>query len=237
MATVNDQINAALRLIGELAEGETPSAETSADCLAAFNQMLDSWSTERLAIYYLRTDTFTWPASTRTRTMGPSGDFVATRPISIDPSTYFRDTNTGVSYPLMIVNKDQYNGIALKTVTSTYPQVMFVEMANPDITFYFYPVPTISLEFNVVSPSPLAQATSLATALAFPPGYLRAFKYCLACEIAQEFGKEPPPQVQKIAAKSLRNIKRINNPGDLMAMPYPIVATRGRFNIYTNQPS
>jgi len=49
--TAGDQINAALRLIGQLAEGETPSAETSQDALAALNQMIDSWSIERLSVF------------------------------------------------------------------------------------------------------------------------------------------------------------------------------------------
>jgi hypothetical protein len=63
---------------------------------------------------------------------------------------------------------------------------------------------------------------------------LRAFRYNLACELAPEFGVEPSPQVQRIAMSSKRNIKRINFPGDLMAIPYPIVATRQRYNIYAN---
>jgi hypothetical protein len=72
----------------------------------------------------------------------------------------------------------------------------------------------------------------LATNLAFPPGYLRAFKYNLACEIAPEFGVEPSPTVQRIAMASKRDLKRINNPDDIMSMPYSIVATRQRFNIF-----
>ena len=68
--------------------------------------------------------------------------------------------------------------------------------------------------------------------MAFPPGYLRAFKYNLACEFAAEFGVEPPPTVARIAMASKRNLKRINNPGDIMSMPYSIVATRQRFNIF-----
>ena len=59
--TAGDQINAALRLIGSLAEGETPSAATSQDALVALNQMLDSWSTERLAVYATQDQVFTWP--------------------------------------------------------------------------------------------------------------------------------------------------------------------------------
>ena len=52
MATysANDQINRALRLLGVLAEGETPSAAVSQDCLMALNQMIESWNTERLSV-------------------------------------------------------------------------------------------------------------------------------------------------------------------------------------------
>ena len=49
--SAGDQINGALRLIGMLAEGETPSAATSADSLTALNQMIDSWNTERLSVF------------------------------------------------------------------------------------------------------------------------------------------------------------------------------------------
>jgi hypothetical protein len=65
-----------------------------------------------------------------------------------------------------------------------------------------------------------------------PPGYLRAFKYNLALEIAAEFGIQPNPQISRIAMTSKRNLKRINNPDDIMALPYSLVATRQRFNIF-----
>ena len=130
------------------------------------------------------------------------------------------------------INQHQYNGIAVKTVTSTYPQVLWVNMTYPDIEMYVYPVPTKVLEFHVVSVNELTQPVNLATDLAFPPGYLRCFRYNLACELAPEFGTEPSRQVQRIAMTSKRNLKRINNPDDIMALPYSIVATRQRFNIF-----
>jgi hypothetical protein len=98
---------------------------------------------------------------------------------------------------------------------------------------YVYPVPLRPLEWHFVSIQELTQPAVLATTLSFPPGYLRAFKYNLACEIAAEFGVEPSPQVQRIAMTSKRNLKRINNPDDVMAMPYGIVANRQRYNIYS----
>jgi len=230
--TAGDQINRALRLIGMLAEGELPSTETANDCLVALNQMIDSWNTERLSVFSTQDQVFTWPAGFINRTLGPTGNFVGNRPILLDDATYYRDASTNVSYGIKMINQQQYDGIAVKTVTSTYPQVLFINMTYPDVDMYIYPKPTRDLEWHFVSVEELTQPATLQTVLAFPPGYLRAFTYALAMEIAPEFGVEPSPQVQRIAMTSKRDLKRINNPDDVMSMPYAIVATRQRFNIY-----
>jgi hypothetical protein len=239
MATYSagDQINRALRLLGVLAEGETSSASVMQDSLMAMNQMIDSWNTERLSVFSTIDQIVNWPVGSINATLGPSGSLVrlngtAVRPILVDDATYFRDPQTNVSYGIKLINQQQYNGIAVKTVTSTYPQVMFVNMTYPDIDIFIYPKPTRLLEFHFISVQELAEPATLATTLAFPPGYLRAFTYNLAMEIAPEFGVEPSPQVQRIAMTSKRNLKRINNPDDVMSMPYAIVATRQRFNVY-----
>ena len=229
--TAGDQINRALRLIGVLAEGETASAATSQDALTAMNQMIDSWSTERLSVFCTQDQVFNWPVGEIKRTLGPSGDFVGNRPIQLDDGTYFR-APSGVSYGIKIINQDQYNGIAVKTSTSTFPQVIFVNNTFPNVEMYIYPRPTQLLEWHFISVQELTEPALLSTELFFPPGYMRAFAYNLAMEIAPEFGVEPSPQVQRIAMTSKRNLKRINNPDDVMSLPYAIVATRQRFNIY-----
>jgi hypothetical protein len=230
--TAGDQINGALRLLGVLAEGETPSAATSQDALNALNQMIDSWNTERLCVFSTQDQVFSWLPGFISRTLGPTGDFVGNRPILLDDSTYFKDPASGISYGIKILNQQQYNGIAVKTVTSTYPQVIWVNMTYPDVEMYIYPVPTKTLEWHFVSVEELTQPALLSTALTFPPGYLRAFRYNLACEFAPEFGIEPPPTVSRIAMTSKRNLKRINNPDDIMSLPYSIVGTRQRYNIF-----
>jgi hypothetical protein len=232
METAGDIINGSLRLLGVLAEGETPSAETSQDALRAMNQMIDSWNTERLSVFSTQDQVFTWPASILSRTLGPSGDFVGNRPILLDDATYFKDPSTGVSYGIKMINQQQYDGIAVKTVSSTFPQVIFTNMTYPDIEMFIYPRPTRALEWHFISVEELSQPALLNTVLTFPPGYLRAFRYNLACELAPEFGVEPAPQVQRIAMTSKRNLKRINNPDDIMSMPYSIIATRQRYNIF-----
>ena len=232
MTTAGEQINGALRLIGQLAEGETPSAATSQDALSALNQMIDSWNTERLSVFSTQDQVFMWPPNTLHRTLGPTGDFVGNRPILLDDSTYFIDPASGISYGIKIINQQQYDGIAVKTVTSTYPQVIWINMEYPNISMYVYPKPTKVLEWHFISVEELTQPATLTTTLSFPPGYLRAFRYNLACEIAAEFGVEPSPQVKRIAMSAKRNLKRINNPDDVMSIPYAIVSTRQRFNIF-----
>ena len=232
MTTAGDQINGALRLLGVLAEGETPSAATSQDALFALNQMIDSWGTEKLSTFTTQEQVFNWLPGFISRTLGPSGDFVGDRPVLMDDATYFVDASTGISYGIKLINQQQYDGIAVKTVTSTFPQVMWINTNYPNIDMHVYPVPTKVLEWHFISAAQLTQPATIATPLYFPPGYLRAFRYNLACELAPEFGVEPSPTVSRIAMYSKRNLKRINNPDDIMSIPYAIVSTRQRFNIF-----
>lgn len=233
MTTANDLINGALRLIGQLAEGETPSPETSNDALVAMNQMIDSWSIERLSVFSTLTQSFSWPSGQATRTLGPTGNFIGARPVRLDDTTYFTDSS-GISYGVTLINEMQYNAIALKTATASYPQVLFADADYPNMSLTVFPVPTQTLTWKFVSVAPLTQPATLATDLAFPPGYLRAFRYNLACEIAPEFGVEPPPRVVRIADVSKRNLKRINAPMDVMSLPAGIFYTgNSKWNIYT----
>ena len=258
MPTTRELLNGAHRLLGLVNSGNVLPEAVYQDNLIALNQMIDGWNTERLSVFCTEDQTYMWDAGARVRTLGPSGDFIlllATqsedplgtqnsdyigvdsnnpyiRPILLDDSTYFRDPSTNVSYGIKFINQLQYNNIAVKTVTSTYPQVMFVNNTFPNITMSVYPVPSKVLEFHLISVQPLSNPTTLETELLFPPGYLRAFRYNLALELAPEFGVQPTPEVRRIAMYSKRDLKRINNPRDVMSMPYSLMARRNRYNIY-----
>jgi hypothetical protein len=235
MSTAQELIEGSLRLIGQLETGETADASTLADSLTAMNQMIDSWSTERLSVFCMQDQQFTWPANTISRTIGPTGNFVGNRPVLVDDSTYFYANN--LRYSLVLLNVDQYNGIALPTVTSTLPQALYVNMTMPDATMYIYPVPTQAIEIHIMSVLELTQPPTLATSLVIPPGYLRAFRYNLAIEIASEFGIDPPQKVSRIADLAKRTIKRINNPNDIMSMPYSLIGRRkNNFNVFSGLP-
>jgi len=230
--TAREMISSAHRLLNLVNAGNALPEAVYQENLQSLDRMIDSWNTERLSVYNTQDQVFDWPTNVITRSLGPSGDFVGNRPVLLDDATYFRDPQTNVSFGIKFINQQQYDGIAVKTVTSTYPQVMWINMEYPNITMTIYPVPTKVLEWHFISVREITQPASLNTEFFFPPGYLRAFTYNLAMELAPEFGLEPSPQVQRIAMTSKRNLKRINNPDDIMSMPYALVANRQRFNIY-----
>ena len=220
MTTARDHIYGALRLIGELAEGETPSADTAQDALTAMNQMIDAMSIERLNVYSVQDQTISWTANNASRTMGATGDLVGTRPIQLLPSTYYKDTAANISFgPIKFITEQEYNMIAQKDMTSTYPSVLWVSMTMPNMTLTQYPVATTDLAWHFMSVVPLTQLTTLATDISVPSGYLRMFRFNLAVEIASEFGIVPPGWVAKIAANSKRAVKRINKINMRMSLP------------------
>lgn len=235
MTTAREVIADAHRLLGLVSSGNALPEAVYQDNLAALNLLIDSWNTERMSVFSEQDQVVVWPQGVRTTTLGPTGALarvdLATpeRPVQVAASSYFVDPSTGLSLPLDLVNQQQYNSISLKTITSTYPQVMWVNPTFPNVTLTVYPVPTITLHFHIVSVVELSEPASLNTVISMPPGYLRAFKYGLAVELAAEFNMEPPPQVQRLAAVSKRAVRRLN-----VDVPQLNADLRSeRFSIYT----
>lgn len=208
MTTAGEVITLAHKMLGVLAPGEVLPAADAQDSLDVLNHMLDSWSTEALAIYSTQDQDFTWTANEASRTIGPTGDFVGNRPIKVHNTTYFADGTE--SFTVKLITERDYNAIGDKTATSTYPEFMFVNQTMPDVTLTVYPVPTDTLTFHIISDVVLAQPAGLTTTLSFPPGYNRAFVLNLAAEIASMYGMSPPPMVLANATLAKRTIKRNN---------------------------
>lgn len=233
MATPNTMITRAMRLARVIGRGETLDADEASDGLVALNAMLDSWQTERLFVYQIQEDSFTWSA-TQSRTVGATGNFVMSLPARIDESSYFQIS--GVDYPVDFITQEQWASIPSKTTTSTLPSAIYVEYGVATHTLYAYPTPSSSITFKLRSWQLLQSFSDLTTALSLPIGYQRAIEYSLAEEFAPEFGKEVSPKVQQIAFKARRNIKRVNAPMMVMATEVAYLSSSragAGYNIYT----
>ena len=210
MPTLLDTIKKSMRLIGALGQSESPTASEATDGMAAANALLESWSIERLMVYQIQQDVYTWASGNASRTIGSSGNFNGTRPTKIENA--FTRIND-IDYPYQVVDKEIYDAIADKTTQSSYPEVIYFSQASPLATIFGWPVPSASISFYVNSWKQLQQFTSLTTDIAMPAGYQRAFDFNLGVELHAEYPELPLPEsVVMIARQSKAVIKSLNTP-------------------------
>ncbi len=215
MTTAVDLITRSGRIAGALGKSEVPDDDESVDGLTALNSMLDSWSIERMMVYYIVQEALTLVASQATYTMGSGGDLDTTRPTQIDDSCFV--TLNSIDYPLMLIDGDAYASIVFKAVESNLQYYLFPDYQDPLVNLNFYPTPSQAGTAQIRSWKQLQQFSGLTTVFALPPGHERAIVYNLALEYWEtEFGLPIPTRVEKIAINSKANIKRINAPSPIM---------------------
>lgn len=301
-ATTRQIIASALRKINVIEAGETPSPEYTDIALMTFDQMIDSWSNERLMVYSINPYVFPLIGGQKDYLLGP-GNSVVTLTITTPGASYVNGSYTNVpllggtgtdaiasitvaggsvtliqiptSYqaggygykvgdvltvsntnlggfgagatftvvsinpgdwnlirplrieqatiiwndPLSIqavdismaeLNDAQYSSIAVKNTPSTFPLYFYDNGNFPLKTISVFPVPNTGSSVRLWLRQPLVNFQDLDQFVQYPPGYERAFTYCLALELAPEFGKTPSPEVLGIAAKSKADLASFN---------------------------
>lgn len=208
MSTAQTIIDRAMRLIGAIASGESPTAAESTDALAALNAMIESWQTERLYVYAMVDTAFTLVPTDASYTVGPAGNFALTpRPPKIE-DIYIRES--GIDYPIQLIDFQRWDAIADKTSTSNIPEFAYYEPTLATGTLQLWPVPSAANSLHIVTWTTLASLAAVGTTVTLPQGYERALAYNLAIEIAPEFEKKVSSDVYGIAAEAKANIKRAN---------------------------
>lgn len=234
--TGRDLITGSLRLLGAVASGESLGAAEATDGLSALNDMIDGWSTEQLLIPNKVREVFALVAGQESYTMGSGGNFNTARPQKIENALIqIAGTDPVLEIPVRILNQDQYAGLMIKTVQSTYPTDLYSDGAYPLTSISVWPVPNSSCSLVLYSWKPLSQL-ALDTVISLPPGYARALRYCLAVELAPEYGKQAPTEVVEIAGTAKGAIKRMNTRSEYLDLDSSLMGRRRGFNWFTGGP-
>lgn len=215
--TAQDIITSAMRLFVGIDAGGTPSASELADGLVTLNDMLDSWSAERLNIYTYLTAAYSLVSATAAYTIGTTGTLTASaRPTRIITAGILIPNAAGAGklrFPLRILREDQWADETQERATAAVvPKLLYYDNGFPLGTLNLWPTPTFTgtAQIELYTLQPLAAFADQTTPLNFPPGYARTLRYNLAVAYAPEFGKEVKATVVTIANESKAGLRALN---------------------------
>lgn len=212
MATVREVCTGALRLLGVTQPGRAPSAQDMQNAVYALKSMLESWSTQDLNIFQTTTLVFDFVPNQATYALGPTGDWVTTRPMHMAYCylRYAQASGTPIDMPITILNDSQRASISAKTITSSIPTTVYYNAEMPNAKLTFWPIPTTTYQAVIWCDEPLESFDNLSDDLNFPRGYEQAIRYNLAVRLAPEYGKTVGEEIAAIASKSTSDLKSIN---------------------------
>jgi hypothetical protein len=199
MPSVQEFINSTLRLIRVLDAGETPTATESDNALTALNQLIGSWSAAGVPVYQESREGIDLT--------GASLYPLPTRPVRILSAMVI---NGGVSFPVAIVNSQQWTQPKDRTATSKFAKELYYDGGYPVGSIFLWPSPGFGSTLNVYVLRPLSQFASLADTISLPPGYEQALRFGLAGVLAPEYGSALPPEVAGGAAQATTAIASMN---------------------------
>lgn len=214
--TALDIIQDALEKDQVYSPGETIGDADAQRCLNVLNNMLDSWSLEKLTCFATLEQSIALVVGTSAYTLGTGGN-VPVRPIKVltgKGAAYVTDTQ-GNRYPVDVIEQGAWNQLwNITAVNASWPTALFYDAQFPLARLNVYPVPNqggMTLYWD--SYLALTAFASLNTPISLPPGYKLAMVDTLARRLWRYF-KAPtlaiPQDIILEASAAKANIKRIN---------------------------
>lgn len=226
MTTALQIINRAYGAIGYKATGEVLSGEDASEALDVLNSMIDGWNTQRMFI--VATENVIGSVSGASATVGPGLTFNTPNPVDMEAGGFARID--GIDYQIELIDRQTYEGLALKTTASTFPQYAYFDRGLPSSTVYFYPAVSGAAQIHLPFQVQLSEFADLTTDYSLAQGYRLALQLSLAEELALGV-REVPALLARKAANARRAIRRSNVEVPLLdVMPSGV-----RFNIFSGQ--
>lgn len=135
------------------------------------------------------------------------GDFGIPRPLNITGG--FTRINALDFWLDVKATQAEYISILYKAQPGPWPTVCWYNMQDPYGILNVYQTPGQGATLHLFTSTILANLTANQT-IVLPQGYVRALKWCLAREIAPEYGYNFTNEQKKLAAESLAMVKALN---------------------------
>ena len=191
--TRDNIISRALRILGVVAQGETPTATQVTEASQALNGLVLAWQADGMPLWAIKKYTLSLVEGRYEYTFGDSISYPGVnlpKPLKLYQAWYHNNTSD-VDVPLRIVTEQQYNMLGNKLVEGLPIQVWY----KPDTTtgvLTVYQVPDAWTAANVtisfIYQAPFYTFDSSSDIPDFPPEWYDAITYGLATRLAPEYG-------------------------------------------------
>lgn len=227
MTTARELIADALGDIGVLDPMEAMTAEQAQHGLRTLNRIIDSLNAQRLQVPAITEVVASFAGASAS--IGPGLTINTPHPLRLETGCYY--VKSGISYPLPLWSREDYNARVLKGQSGDYPQGIYYDRATPG-TVKVWPVPSVPIDYRLQCLVQLADFADLDTDYAFPVGYKDAFYWALCERLPSAYNLPVNPEANRGADKSRAVIRKNNT-----VVPVLDASLRqegSRWNIYSN---
>lgn len=188
--TRDDIIKRALRLIGVVAQGETPTTDQTTEAAFALNSLVKAWQADGMPLWAIKSYSVPLTAGTSAYEIGLTKAINIPKPLKV-LQAYNHSTTSDVDIPMRIITKQEYNILGNKTSSGNPIQVYYNPQSEYGILNVF-PVPstteqaanTIVIHYQ----RPFEDFDASTDTPDFPQEWYDAITYGLACRLAPEYG-------------------------------------------------
>ena len=239
MADVNslqEVIRGALLLIGAVGQNEQPTADEAQDAMTRFNDLLDSWSAERLSIFTVQRTIFPLTGAS-SYTLGPGGTWnYPFGDAKIEEADLQVTTTTPYSeVPLKVYSTQEFARITVKNQTTSIPRGLYNDNQYPLDNITLYPLDIGINNAVLYLWQQLSSFANLSTDLVFPHGYKLALQFGLADLLAPYYGVELSESAQRKAVEYKSILRRKNSPDNIMSIDAAALMPSRVFNWLTGE--
>jgi len=172
----DDIIKRALRIIGVVAQGETPTTNQTTEAAVALNGLVKAWEADGMPLWAIKSFSIPLTAGAATYQIGLSKTVNTPKPLKIIQA-FNHNVSSNVDVPIRIITRQEYNVLGNKTSTGN-PIQIYYEPLNEYGILHVFPVPSTVEQ----------TANTIVIYYQRPFEWYDAITYGLATRLAPEYG-------------------------------------------------
>lgn len=184
-------ITGALRIVGAIATGETPSTSMISEASEALNMLVKAWQADGMPLWAIKQYAVPLTASQATYTIGVGQEINTPKPLRV-VQAFLNNPTSNIDVPMVLLTRDEYNFLGNKTSEGEPIQFFYEPLLDYGI-LHLFPVPdTVTADdgytVTLVYQRPYEDFDSAADTPDFPQEWYDALKFGLADRLSIEYG-------------------------------------------------